>query len=766
MKKNNLPNPTLHEIRSANPQKTRMQLPIKPQSYVKTIERMAGVGYNRNRDVKTLLNMQTKGQQIGGRVNPETDYSRFGDLPNGKMAIQQNKYLKPTNDQSKEMLRRGNTNRRVIAKGTYVNGIAGKGFEGENLVVPKRGRPYKGQPNSLPLVTKSKKINKHETGQPHTHSSNDDVDWGNIPLDPLYRLMMLNFQDPLGFYPSTNMMQNLVISQLPQNPNEIIYNPNVQRFGRYVQDITGLGKKTQEPSTTPNSQLNQFPQRFEEYKRNYPNMYWGFPMGIATPYGAEKIMERVGQKIPFKTIQNLNRISKETPLGWIETPLMINNAIDAANAMEKESEYNTGGYMPRGVIPQNASAAQVPEVDINTLRRGDETLNPLSIKDSDAFGFIDADKNKFLDTWKKTYIPVVSEFIPPYQALQLALSTFAGLPQLASTLAMGTLNKPKFKGEIETSPLTLIDNLLNDQNNPMHTGIRQGKAKQKDLDKLVYGNINPEQYAQLRNELNFTNFNELPESLKQEYGRFAFPEQRRMKPTYNIMFQDIMDSMFGGNTYLPVGNVDNSPYAKFRNTFGARGQTNAMAEGILSQVKGWNKHGQMQDLLAYNQPMNEKNEFTSFPLKGNKKWEMQNYFFPGYPSEPNMLGVDFSPMFRESGYEDVSPISPNSTTMFDLFPSKIPANKINEMLQNEALNNQFMVGAQMSNVPQNEYANFIPDKRWGEKLQNAMDASSQRMARNFGKSLNPKYTTKNETIQKSMNSKPTNKYFVEKGKKK
>jgi hypothetical protein len=53
-----------------------------------------------------------------------------------------------------------------MKKSSYENGIAGAGYSGEIIVTPKRGRPYKGQPNSLPLVSKRQKIKKDDWYKP------------------------------------------------------------------------------------------------------------------------------------------------------------------------------------------------------------------------------------------------------------------------------------------------------------------------------------------------------------------------------------------------------------------------------------------------------------------------------------------------------------------------------------------------------------------------------------------------------------------------
>ncbi|NCA22889.1 MAG: hypothetical protein EBS86_17405, partial [Crocinitomicaceae bacterium] len=139
---------------------------------------MAGVGYNRNSNDLRQLNQQATTTAIGARQNPEYSTHRFTGLYGREALNEPQKYTSDFDSKIKqqiEMLRHGNENRRfgkrnTMKKSSYENGMTGAGYSGEIIVTPKRGRPYKGQPNSLPLVSKRQKIKKD--------------DWYNPPPNP------------------------------------------------------------------------------------------------------------------------------------------------------------------------------------------------------------------------------------------------------------------------------------------------------------------------------------------------------------------------------------------------------------------------------------------------------------------------------------------------------------------------------------------------------------------------------------------------------
>ncbi len=178
--KKSLVNPVIHEIRSANPQKPRYaveNINNSSNKYQNSIDGMAGIGYNRDSNKLRQLQQDASTIATGARPNPEKNEKRFMGLFGNDVFNEPQKTMSSEDlqmRQNSEMLRHGNTNRRIgksnsFKKSSYENGIAGAGYSGEIVVTPKKGRPYKGQPNSLPLVSKRGKLNKAE-GDPLTPS--------------------------------------------------------------------------------------------------------------------------------------------------------------------------------------------------------------------------------------------------------------------------------------------------------------------------------------------------------------------------------------------------------------------------------------------------------------------------------------------------------------------------------------------------------------------------------------------------------------------
>lgn len=162
--KKNLINPVVNNIRSASYESPRYNANKNHNTYAQSIENMAGAGYNiDSKKLRTLYN-DAKGIAIGARKNPETNSKRFwglyGQQANEK-PYQSTKEMSNAMRQSIDELRYGNSNRRItknqsIKKESYFNTFGG-GNDPNVVVTPKKGRPYKGQQDSLPLVSKRQK---------------------------------------------------------------------------------------------------------------------------------------------------------------------------------------------------------------------------------------------------------------------------------------------------------------------------------------------------------------------------------------------------------------------------------------------------------------------------------------------------------------------------------------------------------------------------------------------------------------------------------
>jgi hypothetical protein len=720
MKKNNLPNPTLHEIRAANPTATRMAIPKNAQSYAKTIERMAGVGYNRKREVNTLLEMQTKGNRIGGRVHPDTNTNRFGNLPINRMAVRQNKYLNPDIEQVQETLRTGNANRRNIAKSRYVNGIAGKGFEGENLVIPKRGRPYKGQPNSLPLISKVHKKNNNRIQK-------NEYGFGPPP-------------------PPKNTQNN--ISPYYDIYREM-YNPNIPGAKKKINPQLASEKEQAKHPLTFLSNLGAIigtqalvVPKLENYGKQLLRQ-----KGLIKP-----IVEGVKTNKPL-----LGKVANwiVPSFGVTEAAISAPTLADIFRSNLNEIQYNTILNQPKG-INQYAENIVNPE----TIRQGKETQLPLFMRRS-------LDENNFENNYKdfndaytaylnsplyyggKTYANIAANLYELMSSPMIPVGSSGYGNPVASLLR----SSPEFLGAVGIGFIPALNGLINGIQElslrgmsgiPKKGRVRGSATDNSLLTDILYGNTNPVHESTFANT-NPVHFKDLPMRQQQEVGRFAFPTQQRLKPTYDLAIQELIDGLFTGNAYQQNPLPDNSTLGKLRQSFGSKGINSAMADHIVSQVKGWNKSGDMQDLLtttAYN-----NGTYGAYPLYQDK-----TYVKPAYITDDksyrtkykNMLNPDQSRYFNYN-YDDSDKIQ--------------LSNAFNNILDK----NEFMVGAQISGNPQ--YANVIQDKtfwdRLGDKLPKSIKDNPEMLQ--IGKSMNAKYGKKDEYFEKSM-TKTQNKYFVKKGK--
>ena len=171
--KKGLANPVLHEIRSPNPTPPRVGLKTPYNTYAQSIEGMAESGYNRNSNKLRQLQEDASTLALSGRPNPDYNSKRFYGLF-GRDAVNepQKAMSHAVSEQRKatEMLRRGNTNRRLDAKMTkktnihkasYINGLGGSGIPQDMVVQPKKGRRYKGMPDtSMSIVSKQATVKK------------------------------------------------------------------------------------------------------------------------------------------------------------------------------------------------------------------------------------------------------------------------------------------------------------------------------------------------------------------------------------------------------------------------------------------------------------------------------------------------------------------------------------------------------------------------------------------------------------------------------
>ena len=171
--KKGLANPVLHEIRSPNPTPPRVGLKTPYNTYAQSIEGMAESGYNRNSNKLRQLQEDASTLALSGRPNPDYNSKRFYGLF-GRDAVNepQKAMSHAVSEQRKatEMLRHGNTNRRLDAKMTkktnihkasYSNALGGSGIPQDMVVQPKKGRRYKGMPDtSMSIVSKQATVKK------------------------------------------------------------------------------------------------------------------------------------------------------------------------------------------------------------------------------------------------------------------------------------------------------------------------------------------------------------------------------------------------------------------------------------------------------------------------------------------------------------------------------------------------------------------------------------------------------------------------------
>lgn len=186
--KKGLVNPTLHEIRQANPTRTRQPIKYGTSTYAQSVAGMAGSGRNRNSDKLRQLMEDASTLSTGGRPNPEHNAKRFYGLF-GQSAINEPQKsmskLQLQQRQIKQDLREGHANRRMaksssLKKGSYGNVfVSGAAVDPMMIVQPKKGRRFKGQTMGMTLVSKSAKTLRKDSTKDKEDKNSGSWQWSN-----------------------------------------------------------------------------------------------------------------------------------------------------------------------------------------------------------------------------------------------------------------------------------------------------------------------------------------------------------------------------------------------------------------------------------------------------------------------------------------------------------------------------------------------------------------------------------------------------------
>ena len=695
-------NPVVNQIRSANYQSPRYSINRSEGTYADSIENMAGSGYNKDSKKLRTLYDDAKGIAIGARPNPETNAKRFWGLYGQQANTKPYQSMQEMSNgmrQKIDELRYGNTNRRItkrakIEKESYYNTFGG-GYDPNVVVTPKKGRPYKGQPDSLPLV--AKRANKISKANENTFPEN-------------YKNFMQTYENTNADYKkpwdAADAKWNPYLVNEDNRRLQIQYaltNPYADELGNMQPPLLrtwndpqitsgGTFKKPKKRSWTDQEYSNFLDTAARNYGRNTPSStYTALPkyqsddwkMPISIPVVGDSISERereqagdlatnpammIQQWYPKAAQLSSKILGRYGPKGLKKPAQFFNpkkiggkvlanvqnysdlasyasSMAHAGNAINQEMQYQ----YPTTMATSRTKTKQVyPSTGIPSL--------PLitSVKEGDAAN------RKFGDA--KTFLDIVQGYMNP-----------SGKKIWPSTIPNPL--DPEYKQIRITNPADLINRF--DQSNA--TGDYSESVGRKKLP---------------------AKFSDLPLAQQQEYGRFGKPVETRIKPNLLRMITEGLISSLTGQSFVGQSyNKENkNPWEDIDNLFFDQMSHKGMAQGPLTEVYGYSPEG------------NLKAARVSRPL------------------QPAMNpGQNMAPLYQlPEGYTQPYKIWYENPLAFESLTSKYQREKYGrvpglsmqprELTEAQATPSQyiqprfpeFMMGAQLSFNPQDPKANMAP----------------------------------------------------------
>jgi hypothetical protein len=692
--KKSIINPVVNQIRSANYQSPRYSMNRSKGTYADSIENMAGSGYNKDSKKLRTLYDDAKGIAIGARPNPETNAKRFWGLYGQQANTKPYQAMQEmSNDMRQKIdeLRYGNTNRRItkrakIEKESYYNTFGG-GYDPNVVVTPKKGRPYKGQPDSLPLVTKrANKISKAGENTFPENYKNFMQTYQNLNSD--YNKPVAKWNPTLQNEDYRRLQTQYALGNPWMDERGDVQPPLLRSWNDPQITSGGTFKKPKKRSWTDQEFNNYLDTAARNYGRNTPSStYTALPKYQSDdwriPFSNKVITERqreqagdlatnpammIQQWYPRAALQSSKILGRYGPKG-IKKPAQFFNPkklggkalanfqgftdwgsaassmAHAGNAINQEMQYQ----YPTTMATSRTKTKQVyPSTGIPSL--------PLitSVKEGDAAN------RKFGDA--KTFLDIVSGFMNP-EGEKIWPST---IPNPLD---------PEYKQIRITNPADLLNRF--DQSNA--TGDYSESVGRKKLP---------------------AKFSDLPLAQQQEYGRFGKPVETRIKPNLMRMITEGLISSLTGQSFVGQSyNKENkNPWEYLDNLFFDQMSHKGMAQGPLTEVYGYSPEGNLkaarvsrplQPAMNPGQNMAPLYQFPEGNKQSYKLWYDNPLEFESLASKyqrekyGRVPGLSFQP--RELTAEQAAP----SQYIQPYFP-------------------EFMMGSQLSYNPQDPRANFAP----------------------------------------------------------
>lgn len=573
--KKGLVNPTLHEIRRANPTPTRQSVKYAPSTYAQSVAGMAGSGRNRNSDKLRQLMEDASTLSTGGRPNPEHNDKRFYGLF-GQSAINEPQKsmskLQLQQRQIKQDLREGHANRRVaksssLKKGSYGNVfVSGASVDPMMIVQPKKGRRFKGQTMGMTLVSKrAKTIRKDDSENIY-----DNSDFGDLATAALTSV--------LGGLGSFYLGQSL---QKPKRKRP--YNPDGKSTISVTTDATTkvpastYSVKPTAPTTTP-------------------------PYVTSTTSSRKTTPWRQFNRYLANLERNVVDASKNAWNSWQTKKPSSPSPKTNYNATVNATNANANVRKP-------TASASAPKVGI-----GRKALNAIGggLRGVGVANTI-ADVGTTAGTIDQIFPNIINAFIPNTVNTSRSIENEPNYkkPILVNTERYDVRSKKwrndpslgaQFVGNYENSKKDDANSYLSTQYVPSPSGGIMSQPQETKFD--ASGNpyldsTNPNKVTGYGDSesYNVSSFEQLPTRVKQEQARFTIPVETRIQPYSNTVLNSAVQEgvnlvdpwgltamLMGNNTYNDYGEPVLGGRTMYRTSL-----FNSLGERPNSYVTGWSK---------------------------------------------------------------------------------------------------------------------------------------------------------------------------------
>lgn len=784
--KKGLVNPVLNTIRSANQPSTRYSMPIPQNTYMQSIENMAGSGYNKNSKKLRMLYDDAKGIAIGARPNPEQNEKRFwglyGQQANTKpyqATAEVNNYMR----QNIDGLRYGNTNRRIaksanIRKESYYNTLGG-GHDPNIVVQPKKGRPYKGQPDSLPLIAKRER--------------RYSPDGGKKVRDRIFQ----NYADQYGMFVNDEGVVEVDKNAFPYSK----YGKHLEQFG-YSKPQTIVGGTFKKPikrdlsaEETTSLQMQPIWNTVPEYEQNafipqYTKLpkvglkaprAWYDPRKYIKPYEiargvsefatAPSVAFSAGAAFSPQIQEGLTRAGKAGLKGALNFAQTYAPQIfeQAAAGGKKALEY--AGYSdkiaPYLKNPKVKSAIEVASKNVKIPAKvlaGSAALTDAAAAASSAFWY------KAAQAVENAYnYPTTIDYTNPPQNTPMVVSEKTGeaANRKSGNLVnfLNLLSNATSVSQIANYLPANISNYIQSRNvapdkqiarNALSYMPLSDKAKTKMTEMRLPKKLSPDpkntQEPQFLNWLDQNSvlgdasefegrkrlppkFSDLPLREQQEYARFGKPVETRIKPSRIRAGAEGAVSALTGQILIPGSfnqNIDGDAGKTLDYWFLDQGAHRGAAQGPTTEVYGYDKNGNLKALRvsrpltdSENEPGKNMAPFVNIPA-GNRKWNNNAL------SDENLYGKYLRENYGEDFYGNYIPQTVSQTD--DVYDAYINNRPLKSGYYDD-YSQDLMYGAQLTPSIENMSPTYIPETEQETRAQQLERLADMRQQNRFYKPL-------------------------------